>query len=320
MTASLASDLSLDSRVSLLRRSRARWEDMPPNLRGALLVTLAAAGFTVVWALAKSLADAGMHPFQISLCRAVLSLGFLLPFLVRGKAARFRTAHPWLHFARACSGAVAMLFGFYALMRLPLAEVTALSFTTPLFTVLFAALILREVVGWRRWGAVAVGFIGMLIVVQPGAAAFQLDALYAVGSAMLIAFSITLVKRFPASESQTVLLFYVLIASILVCALPAAEVWRDPSPIEWLMLAAIGGLGLGAHALFIMGFRTGESSFVAPFDYTKLLFAMIIGFIAFGELPSRATLVGAGVLIGSSLYIARRETRLARARNRRPGS
>ncbi len=320
MTANLASDLSLNTGSSLLRQSRARWQDMPPNVRGALLVTLAAAGFTVVWALAKSLADAGMHPFQISLCRAVLSLGFLLPFLVRGKAARFRTAHPWMHFARACSGAVAMLFGFYALMRLPLAEVTALSFTTPLFTVLFAALILRETVGWRRWGAVAVGFIGMLIVVQPGAAAFQLDALYAVGSAMLIAFSITLVKRFPASESQTVLLFYVLIASILVCALPAAEVWRDPNSIEWVMLAAIGGLGLGAHALFIMGFRIGESSFVAPFDYTKLLFAMIIGFLAFGELPGWATLIGAAVLIGSSLYIARRESKLARAGNRQPKS
>ncbi|MEQ8653507.1 MAG: DMT family transporter [Kiloniellales bacterium] len=320
MTASLSSELGLGTSAPLLHRSRARWEDMPPNVRGAFLVTIAAAGFTVVWALAKELADAGMHPFQISLCRAVLSLGFLLPFLLRGKVSRFRTAHPWMHFARACSGAVAMLFGFYALMRLPLAEVTALGFTTPLFTVLFAALILRESVGWRRWGAVAVGFAGMLIIVQPGAAALQLDALYAVGSAMLVALSITIVKRFPASESQTVLLFYVLIASILVCALPAAEVWRDPDPIEWLMLAAIGGLGLGAHALFIMGFRIGESSFVAPFDYTKLLFAMIIGFFAFGELPGWATLTGAGVLIASSFYIARRETKLARARSRQPGS
>ncbi len=316
MTASLASALSLSPRMELLRRGQSRWQELPPNLRGATLVTLAAAGFTIVWALAKALADAGMHPFQISLGRALMSLVFLLPFLVAGKVARFRTQHPWLHFLRAAAGAVAMLFGFYALVRLPLAEVTALGFTTPLFTVLFAALFLREAVGWRRWGAVAAGFIGMLIVVQPGAAAFQVDALYAVGSAMLIAFAITLVKRFPASESQTVLLFYVLIASILVCALPAAEVWRDPTALEWLMLAVIGALGLGAHALFIMGFRIGESSFVAPFDYTKLLFAMVIGFLAFGELPGWATLLGASVLIGSSLYIARREARLAASRSR----
>ncbi len=319
MSLSLATGLSLGRRTDALRQIRLRWQAMPPNLRGAILVTVAAAGFMIVWALAKSLADHGLHPFQISFCRAVLSLLFLLPFLLTGSITRFRTAHPWLHLLRAVSGAVAMLFGFYALMRLPLAEVTALGFTTPLFTVLFAALLLREGVGWRRWAAVAVGFVGMLIIVRPGVAALQVDALYAVGSAMLIAFAITLVKRFPASESQTVLLFYVLIASILVCGLPAAQVWHDPTPLQWLMLTAIGGLGLGSHALFIMGFRIGESSFVAPFDYTKLLFAIVIGFFAFGELPGWATLLGAGVLIGSSLYIARRESRLARSRRRLPG-
>ncbi len=318
MSASLASSLSPGAGTAALRNGKSRWHDMPPNLRGAFQVTVAAAGFTIVWALAKSLADAGMHPFQISFCRALLSLLFLIPFLMTGKLERFRTAHPWLHFLRAVAGAVAVLFGFYALVRLPLAEVTALGFTTPLFTVVFAASFLRETVGWRRWGAVVVGFIGMLIIVQPGAAALQVDALFAIGSAMLIAFAITLVKRFPASESQTVLLFYVLIASILVCALPAAEVWRDPTAIEWLMLAAIGALALGAHALFIMGFRSGDSSFVAPFDYTKLLFALVIGFFAFGELPDWATLSGAGVLIGSSLYIARREAKLAAKQRRQP--
>ncbi|GAB5471253.1 MAG: DMT family transporter [Rhodospirillales bacterium] len=293
--------------------AHSRWQQIPPNLRGALLVTIAAIGFTLVWTLAKMLAERGMHPYQISLCRAVFSLIVLAPFVVRGGTRAFQTRHPWLHFTRALAGAVAMLFGFYALVRLPLAEVTALGFTTPLFTVLFAALVLRETVGWRRWAAVGAGFAGMLIIVQPGAAAFSSDALFAIGSAMLIAFAITLVKRFPASESQTILLLYVLVASILVCLLPALAVWRDPTPLEWAMLAGIGIMGLGAHALFISGFRTGESSFVAPFDYSKLLFAGVIGFFAFGELPGLHTLAGALVLIGSTVYIAQREARLARA-------
>ena len=305
-----------------LEQAKAAWQRLPPNLRGALLVTLAAIGFTLVWTLAKVLAGRGMHPFQISFGRALFSLLALMPFVLRGGLRPFRTRHPWMHLTRAASGAIAMLFGFYALVNLPLAEVTALGFTTPLFTVLFAALVLNEGVGWRRWSAVAVGFIGMLIIVKPGAAALQVDALYAIGSAMLVAFSITLVKRFPASESQTVLLFYVFFASILVCALPAQSVWRPMDGVEWLMLIAIGVLGLGAHALFISGFRIGESSFVAPFDYSKLLFAIVIGFFTFGETPSLTTLGGAAVLIVSSLYIAHREARRVKlaARQSRPRS
>ncbi len=292
-----------------LAQAKAAWRRMPPNLRGALLVTLAAIGFTLVWTLAKVLAERGMHPFQISFGRALFSLLALMPFVLRGGWRPFRTRHPWMHLTRAASGALAVLFGFYALVSLPLAEVTALGFTTPLFTVLFAALVLREGVGWRRWAAVGIGFLGMLIIVKPGAAALQVDALYAIGSAFLVAFSITLVKRFPASESQTVLLLYVFLASILVCALPASWVWRPMDGVEWLMMVVIGVLGLGAHALFIAGFRIGESSFIAPFDYSKLLFAIVIGFLTFGETPSWTTLGGAAVLIVSSLYIAHREAR-----------
>jgi len=294
------------------RAMRLRWQALPPNLQGASYVLVAAAGITLVWALAKELAGRSIHPFQIALCRSAFSLIFLIPFLLHGRPAKFRTAHPWMHLTRATSGAIAMLLGFYALAHLPLAEVTALSFTTPLFTVLFAAAVLGERVGPRRWGAVAAGFLGMLIIVQPGAGLFRLDAVYAVTAAMLIAFSITLVKRFPASESQSVMLFYAVAASILVCLWPALEVWRDPDPLEWLMLVTVGALALGAHALLIQGFRIGESSFVAPFDYSKLLFALSIGFFAFGELPGLEMLLGAAVLIASSIYIARRETRANR--------
>ncbi|MEO1190950.1 MAG: DMT family transporter [Pseudomonadota bacterium] len=312
LTSGLEGSLPLPNRREQVKD---RWQQIPPNLRGAILVTLAAIGFTLVWTLAKLLAERGMHPFQISLGRAVFALLVLMPFVLRGGLQPFQTQHPWMHLTRAIAGACAVLLGFYALARLPLAEVTALGFTTPLFTVFFAAVILRESVGWRRWAAVGAGFVGMLIIVQPGSAAFSSDALYAVAAAMLIAFAITLVKRFPASESQTVLLLYVLLASILVCALPAFQVWRDPVLIEWLMLATLGALALGAHALFIKGFRIGESSFVAPFDYSKLLFAGVIGFFTFGELPGLHTLAGAAVLIGSTIYIARREARLAKQKS-----
>jgi len=313
VSACLATGLGSPAEPGALRRTLARWRGLPPNLRGALLVTLAALGFTLVWTLAKLLAAHGIHPLQIAAGRAVFSLLALVPFLLRGGRQPFRTKHPWLHLTRAICGATAVLLGFYALAALPLAEVTALGFTAPLFTVLFAALLLRERVGRRRLAALAAGFLGVLVILEPGTASLRAESLLAIGSAMLIAFAITLVKRFPQSESQSVLLFTVLVASILVCGPPAVFVWTPMTSVEWLMLAGIGLSGLCAHSLFIYGFRVGESSFVAPFDYSKLVFATGGGILVFAELPGVNTLLGALVIVGATVYIAHREARLARA-------
>jgi drug/metabolite transporter (DMT)-like permease len=246
--------------------ARQRFAGLSPNLQGAAWMVAAATVFSINGVLVKELAGGGMSFWQIAFARAFFALIALLPFLLRDGAAAFRTDYPLTHLARALCGAGAMTAGFYALSELPLALVTAIGFTSPLFSIVLSVLVLREVVRWRRWSATAVGFLGMLVMVRPGAGTLE----------------------------------------------PALYHWQDPTLEQWLLLVGVGVVGVAAQAMIVNAYRTGEISFVAPFDYSRLIGAGLLGFLFFAEVPDLYTLVGAAVIIGSSLYIARREAQLGR--------
>lgn len=294
---------------------------LSPNLQGALWMLASALVFTANGVLVKALAEGGMSFFQIALARAGFALLAILPFVWSAGPAAFRTSHPGSHLIRALAGAGAMLSGFYALSRLPLAEVTAIGFTTALFATVLAIFVLGEVVRWRRWTATLVGFLGVLIMLRPAAAlqgaGVPLDGfLAALGMAFGIAVAIVMVKRLPKTEHPAVMLLYFCLASIAIALWPAIEVWRDPSWREWLLLAGVGVIGVSGQSLIIRAYRAGEASFVAPFDYAKILFAAVLGFVFFGELPDEWTLSGAAVIVASTLYIARREAQLGTRKER----
>ena len=219
----------------------------------------------------------------------------------------WRTQHLKIHLTRAVLGGTAVLTGYYAFMKLPLAEVTAISFTVPLFVTVVAVLFLGEIVRWRRWTATGVGFVGVLVVARPFEGAVELATMLAVAMALCIAFSVVLLKRFPAKESQLTMLFFFLVVSGLMAVVPAITEWQNPSMEEWLLLAGVGVMGLISQAIIIRAFRVGEASFVAPFDYVRLLFAGTAGVVFFAETPDVWTYAGAVLIIGSTLYIAHRE-------------
>jgi len=285
---------------------------LSPNHRGALWMLAAGLGFTLNGVLVKALGQQGLDAYQIAFFRAVVGLVAVLPFLWWIGFARLRTRHPWVHAFRVIFGAGAMVCGFYALTRLPLADVTALGFTTPLFATVLAVVFLREPVRWRRWTATALGFLGVVIMVRPGAGAFDPAAVVALGMAFGIAAALVLVKRLPAAESQIAMLFYFGLGSVAITAGPAAAVWQPPSGPQVLLLIVMGLLGLGSQAMMIRAFRIGEASFVAPFDYGKLLAAGLLGFLVFAEVPDLWTLTGAAIIVGATLYIARREAAVGR--------
>ena len=283
------------------------------NQTGALWMTAAAVGFTVNGVLVKSLAALGIEFMQIGFARAFFAVLPLLPILISLGPTAFRTNHPWIHIGRAVAGAIAMILGFYALQHLPLANVVALGFTTPLFIIVFAVLFLGETVRWRRWTATLVGFLGVLVIVRPTSligSGMELAVLAALGTALGIAIAATLLKRFPEGESETVMLFYFCMTSIVLTAIPAVTTWQPPTVEEWLLLAGVGLVGVAAQAMIIKAFRNGEATFVAPFDYSKLLFAAVVGYVFFGEEPDAWTWVGAAIIIAATFYIARREAQL----------
>ncbi len=292
----------------------ARWAALPANTRGAVWVLIACFGFTVMAAMAKALGQR-LDSFQVAFFRCVFGFAFLLPFLIRaGGLTALRTRVPYLHGGRALTGVVAMMCGFYAITHLPLATATAITFTKPFFMIVLAVLFLGEAVRWRRWSATAAGFVGVLIIVRPGTGMFEPAMLVAVLQALAIACSVTLVKKIPIEEPHVTVLFYTAIVSTVVTAIPAAVVWQPPSAEDWVLAVLIGGVGVASQACVVRGYRIGEATAMAPFDYSRLLFATGFGFLFFLEVPDLMTFVGAGIIIASTVYIARREARLGTAK------
>lgn len=281
---------------------------LAPNLRGALWVLLAMALLSVMSALVKTVGQR-LDVFQIAFFRALFGLAVILPFMLRVGRAGFATRRPLTHVARGILGVSAMMCGFYAVTRLPLADATAITFTKPLFLVLLAAPFLGETVGPRRWAAVAIGFAGAVIMVRPGGAGIDGAALVALGGALLVAIVTVVIKKLSETERPVTILFYFGITSTAVAAIPAAAVWRAPTLAELALLLTIGALGATAQTCTIRAYRVGEASAITPFDYARLLFAGLLGMVFFAEFPDAWTLLGAGIIVASSFYIARREAR-----------
>ncbi|MFQ5954839.1 MAG: DMT family transporter [Kiloniellales bacterium] len=282
---------------------------LPDATQGVLWMLAAGLSFSLMAATVKWL-GAHLHPFQIAFFRCALGLMLVLPLVLRTGLPAVRTRHSRLHVTRGLAGILAMSAGFYALAHLPLADVAAISFTKGMFMVMLAVLFVGERVRWRRWTATAIGFLGVLIMVRPGSAGFQPIMLVALMNAFLAGVVVTLIRRFPPSERPITILFYFGLVTTPVALVPAWLVW---TPVGWqdlALLALAAGFGVVGQACAIRAHRAGEASIVAPFDYSRLVFATALGFLLFADLPDRWTVAGAAVIVMSSLFIWYREMRL----------
>lgn len=287
------------------------WQRLPANVRGALWVVLSCLCIASMGALVKTL-GARLDSFQLAFFRSLFALLSVLPFALRAGVGVLRTERAGLHLARGLAGTVAMMCGFFALTRLSLADATAIGFTTPLFLTVLAALVLHEVVRWRRWSATAFGFLGVLVMFRPGEGILEVAALAALLGALCVATVRLLIKRLAATEKSLTMIVYFCLISTTVSALPAVFVWRSPTLAELALLVLLGCVASVTQIFMIRGYGTGEASALAPFEYSRLPFAAIYGFFLFAELPDLYTLLGASMIAGSTFYIARREHRLSK--------
>lgn len=273
--------------------------------------------FYTVMGIAVKFAGHRLDPMQIGFARALFGLIVILPFAWQAGWEALKTSRPVLQVSRGFTGSLAMLIGFWAIVHLPLADVTAISFANPLFLLVLAALFLGEKVRARRWTATAVGFIGVLIMVRPG---LDMDPamLVALGGTALVAISVILIKTMAKNDNPMTLLLYFGIFSTAISAVPAALVWQDPTLAETVFLVITGICGTAAQSCYIRSFAAADASLVAPFEYTKLIFAGLFGFIFFLEVPDGWTILGAAIIVASTLYIARREAQLGKTGPRPP--
>ena len=291
--------------------ARARFEGLPGPLQGALLMTAAAAAFAGMNAIIRAL-NFELHPFQTAFLRVLAGLAFMLPWLARAGLAALATASHKLYLSRALVGYASMLCWFSALALMPVAEATALSFTAPLFATAAAALLLGEIVRLRRWTATIVGFLGAMVVIRPGFSAIELAHLLVLASAALGGWNTITVKQLTRSDSANVIIVYMLLYLVPLSLLPALFVWQWPS---WHALGLVALLGMCAtlgHQSFTRALAVCEASYVLPFDFARLPMVAFLAFLAFGEVPDIWTWIGGGIIVASTVYIARREAQLAR--------
>lgn len=287
--------------------------NLSPNLQGAVWVIGGCAAATAFSVGIKALAGA-VHSVEIAFVRCVLGLLILAPLITRfGGVMRVLKSKQWkLQLLRGVLAVAALNCGFYTLTVLPLTTATVLFFTAPLFVILLAPVILKEQVGWRRYAAAAAGFAGVLIVMRPGAGAFDPNMLIAIASSLCFSFSLIINKVLSETETPLSMMVYFALLTTVFSFPPAVLVWTWPAPYEWAVLAVIAVTATIRNYCDIKGYGAGEVSFVAPFQYTRILFIAVAAYFVFGEVPDAWTVTGAGVIIASTFYIARREAVLSK--------
>jgi drug/metabolite transporter (DMT)-like permease len=256
------------------------------------------------------LLSAQMHTTVIVFWRNLFALLLMLPWVLRSKG-MLRTNRIGGHLWRAIIGNFGMQSWFYCLATLPLTQATALSFTAPLFTTLFAVLILRERADKYRWLALLGGFIGVLIVVRPGLLSFNLASLLVLGTASLWAVVGMQLKSLSRTEPSLRIVFYMAGFMVLFSLPVALPHWIWPTTPQCLLLLAAAAASTAAQLLLVKAYSLTDIVKLVPFDFTRLIFTAMLSYIIFGENSSPATWLGAGIIIASAVLIAKRDAKTA---------
>jgi drug/metabolite transporter (DMT)-like permease len=278
-------------------------KNLSANLRGIILMLISTVAFAAMHAAVRHLSGE-LHPFEIAFFRN--AFGLLVP----------------LHGLRSGLNIIAMLAYFYALSITPLARATSLSFTVPIFATLLAMVVLGEVVRLRRWVAMFCGFAGALVILRPGLAEIDLGSLLVLLSAAVWASALTVIKVLSRTDSSITITCYMVILMAPISLVPALWVWQWPTGEQLLWLVAIGVVGTLGQLIMTQALKEAETSVVMPeaetsvvmpFDFFKMIWASLLGFLFFAEVPTLFIWIGAGIIFASTSYIAYREHKVTRA-------
>jgi drug/metabolite transporter (DMT)-like permease len=297
-----------------MRPLRTGLRALPPVVQAALLMIVGAACVAVQNGLIRAV-SADIHTFEVVFFRNLFGLLAMLPLLSGVGLGMFRARSPGRLMLMSIWHVLGMICYFLAIAYLPLAEVTALAFSKPLFATIGAALVLHEIVRARRWSAVALGFVGVLIVLQPGAQAISPYAALVLLSAVVGAAATLLIKRLTATEAVATIVWYqALFATVLALPLSLLH-WRTPDADGWLLLIAIGILGTLSWLTQTRAYFLIDASAVVPFEFLRLPLAALVAYLWFAEVPSVWTWLGGALIFGATVYITEREARLGRQRS-----
>lgn len=262
---------------------------------------------------ASKLLTAGYHPTQILLFRIVVALAIVAVLARRrGGWSVARSARPGLQVLRSVLGCSSMMASIFAYSVLPLADVLAVVYSAPILVTVLSVPILGEVVGTRRSLAAAVGFVGVLLVVQPSRALTDpMVALPLVGM-VCYAIAVTLTRKVARSDRSVTTLLYTQLAFLAICLPFQPVVWVTPAGGDLLLFALVAASGALGQLFLTLAYSSSPPAAIAPFDYTTIFWATLLGFVIWGHVPGLQTLTGMAIIVASGVYIALRELRLKR--------
>ena len=282
---------------------------MSGNLKGILWMLVTSLFFVAVTGIVRHLGSS-MHPMQAAFIRYAFGTLLLAPVFLQLIRTGKRPRRLGMHATRGIFHGIGVMLWFYAMTRLPVAEVTALGFIAPIFTTIGAALFLGESLRIRRIAAVLVGFGGTLIILRPGVEVIDFGAIAQLVAAPLFAGSILISKKLTQTDSSPVIVAYLSIFVTLTLLPGALYVWRTPTLEELGFLVLVALVATLGHLTMTQAFRHAEIAAIQPISFIQLVWAALLGLYVFGEEPDFWTVVGGAIIVGSATYIAHRESRL----------
>lgn len=289
-------------------------------LAGIFWVTVSMALLSALAAFSRAAMSAGLHPFQVVFLRNLFATLMLLPLLAWRGPSLLHSSQLSLYGVRVLVSLLSMQAWFYALSLIPMGEVTAISFLAPVFGTVGAIFLLGERVRLRRWTAVAVGFLGAMIILRPGVAPLGLGQACAVASALLTGLTVIMVKQLTTQDDPDKIVFLTNLMLTPLSLVPALFVWSWPGADALFPVLGMGLFAMLGHVALVRGYAATDASLAMSFEFSRLPFSVAVAYVAFGETIDGWTWVGAAIIFAASVYIARREAQLARQRRQQSGS
>ena len=282
---------------------------MTPRITGILLMVTSMVVFTLLDATAKHLVET-LPPAVAVFGRYAVAFFLSLAVIMRkGGPQLLVTSHPLLQVLRGVLLMGATILNFIAVMYLQLAQTAAIFFTIPLWVCALSMPLLGEKVGLRRWIAVAVGFMGVLVIMRPGTDSFHWAMLLSVGSSFCGAIYNIVTRKVGGRDRAETSLFYVGLIGALAAAVPLPFVWKTPEGLQWLLVGFLGLAGTTGHFMLIQAHRLAPASVLAPFMYSQIVWMILLGYLFFGDVPDFWTIVGAAIVVASGLFVFAGEAR-----------
>jgi drug/metabolite transporter (DMT)-like permease len=300
--------------MALLSPLQRAFNRLPDTARGAIWMVMGGLFLTLLALVIRHL-QSRYNVLEMILLRSIVSFLLILPWAIRVGMIDLRTQRLGLHVFRNTIHYCGNIGWFVGVTLVPLADLSALQFTVPLFTLVLAAIFLRETIGAHRWAATATGLLGALLIIRPGFVAIGPGTIAVILSAVFYASSQVSTKALSRTEHPNVVLFYMSLIFIPISAIPAAFVWKSPLLEDAIPIVLLGVTGYLAHFCIIRAFTAADASFVMPFDFLRLPIAALFGFILYLEKPDIWVWAGAIIIFCSTYYITWREHRTRKKEN-----